>query len=128
MISQFLLTVSRYRQTLAINKRRRLHLSPTSTGRAFFVVGVLLTLVLLSLYGWRTVVASATEISAIDTVTAAWTKASDSGSYRFSSELKQTTNPTAKVSNAGRSGKTENLYFEGQTDLCNQKMELGNRL
>ena len=131
MISQLLLTVSRYRvsryrQTLAINKRRRLHLSPTSTGRAFFVMGVLLTLGLLSLYGWRTVASAAAQIVTNDPVTAAWQKARASGSYNFDADMTQVTIPNASVTNVGRGSHSEQVHLEGQTNIrANDFVEAG---
>lgn len=59
-----------------------------------------------------------------DPVTAAWAKAQAAGSYHFTSDVVQITMPTAKVTNVGRSSRTEELHLTGQTDLRQQTMTM----
>ncbi|MCB0093613.1 MAG: hypothetical protein KDE54_37245, partial [Caldilineaceae bacterium] len=54
---------------------------------------------------------------AADPVTAAWEKARAAGSYHFESEVTQITMPTAKVTNVGRSSRTERFQLNGANDL-----------
>ncbi len=59
-----------------------------------------------------------------DPVTAAWEKARAAGSYHFSSDVTQVTVPVAKVTNVGRSSRTEQLHLAGQSDLRAQRLEM----
>jgi hypothetical protein len=59
-----------------------------------------------------------------DPVTAAWQRARASGSYRFSSEIVQQTTPSTAVTNVGRSGSTEQVHMEGQSDLRARTLDL----
>ncbi|MFN8487403.1 MAG: LamG-like jellyroll fold domain-containing protein [Caldilineaceae bacterium] len=59
-----------------------------------------------------------------DPVTAAWEKARAAGSYQFTSDVTQLTIPTAKITNVGRSSRTEQLHLEGQSDLRQRSMEM----
>lgn len=47
-----------------------------------------------------------------DPVMAAWAKAQAAGSYHFTSDVVQITMPTAKVTNVGRSSRTEELHLD----------------
>ena len=57
-------------------------------------------------------------------VSAAWEKAKASGSYHFTSDVTQITIPIAKMTNVGRSSRSEQLHLEGQNDLRQNAMEL----
>ncbi|MFN8440622.1 MAG: LamG-like jellyroll fold domain-containing protein [Caldilineaceae bacterium] len=57
-------------------------------------------------------------------VTAAWEKAKASGSYHFTSDVTQITIPSAKMTNVGRSSRSEQLHLEGENDLHQNAMEL----
>ena len=46
------------------------------------------------------------------------------GSYRFSSDITQVTVPTSKVSNVGRSSRTDQLHLEGETNLRDQSTHM----
>ncbi|MFN8440673.1 MAG: LamG-like jellyroll fold domain-containing protein [Caldilineaceae bacterium] len=91
-------------------------------------VVVLFTLVGILALGWiglPRVKAQGFSFSApTDPVTAAWEKARAAGSYSFTSDVTQITVPVAKVSNVGRSSRTEQLHLSGQTDLRAQRLEM----
>ena len=57
-----------------------------------------------------------------DPVTTAWEQARAAGSYHFAADVTQLTVPVAKVTNVGRSSRTEQLRLEGQTDLHKKSM------
>lgn len=57
-------------------------------------------------------------------VITAWEKARAAGSYTFDSEITQITVPTAKLTNIGRTSRTERLYLTGQTDLRAKRTEM----
>lgn len=57
-------------------------------------------------------------------VVAAWERARASGSYHFTSDILQTTAPTAKASNIGRSSHEDRLHLEGSTDLAADTINL----
>ncbi len=50
--------------------------------------------------------------------------AREAGSYRFTSDITQVTMPTSKVTNVGRSSRTEQLHLEGETNLREQSTQL----
>ncbi|MFZ4662787.1 MAG: LamG-like jellyroll fold domain-containing protein, partial [Caldilineaceae bacterium] len=58
-----------------------------------------------------------------DPITAAWQAAQAAGSYRFTSDVTQVTQPLATLTNVGRASRTEKLYLEGQNELAAQRME-----
>jgi len=55
----------------------------------------------------------------------AWQRAQEAGSYRFATEVVQTTFPALAVANVGRSPSEETIYLEGQVDLPARSMEMG---
>jgi hypothetical protein len=55
---------------------------------------------------------------------AAWDAGRDAGSYHFESDVVQVSTPTATVSNAVRSSRSETLYMEGNADLDASAVEL----
>ena len=57
------------------------------------------------------------EVSSSDPLTAAWDRVQDAGSYHFRSDVQQSSAPAATVVNAGRSGSSQSLYLEGDTDV-----------
>jgi hypothetical protein len=57
------------------------------------------------------------EVSSSDPLTAAWDRVQDAGSYHFRSDVQQASTPAATVVNAGRSGSSQSLYLEGDTDV-----------
>jgi hypothetical protein len=57
------------------------------------------------------------EVSSSDPLTAAWDRVQDAGSYHFRSDVVQASTPAATVVNAGRSGSSQSLYLEGDTDV-----------
>ena len=59
-----------------------------------------------------------------DPLTAALQRARAAGSYRFTSDITQVTAPTSKVTNAGRSGRTDQLHLEGETNLRDESMQM----
>jgi hypothetical protein len=54
---------------------------------------------------------------ASDPLADALNRVQDEGSYHFRSDVVQASTPAATVANAGRSGSSESLYLEGDTDL-----------
>jgi hypothetical protein len=59
-----------------------------------------------------------------DPVTAAWEQARAAGSYHFAADVTQLTVPVAKVTNVGRTSRTEQLRLEGQSDLRAKTMQM----
>ncbi len=57
-----------------------------------------------------------------DPITQAWTHARDAGSYRFTSDVTEVSLPLATLANVGRTGRTQQLYLEGQNDLRGKQM------
>ena len=86
-------------------------------------VVVLSLLALLAFVGHRLFgshVVGATSNPVVD----AWEKARAAGSYAFASDITQITIPTAKLTNVGRTSRTEQLYLTGQSDLRANRMEM----
>jgi hypothetical protein len=54
----------------------------------------------------------------------AWEKARATGSYKFESDITQITIPTAKLTNVGRTSRTEEFHLSGQSDLRAKRLEL----
>ncbi|MCL4862851.1 MAG: hypothetical protein KJZ93_25795, partial [Caldilineaceae bacterium] len=59
-----------------------------------------------------------------DPILAAWEQARAAGSYRFSSDILQVTAPSARITNVGRSSRTEQFHLQGQSDLRNARLEM----
>ena len=57
-------------------------------------------------------------------VAAAWQRAVELGSYRYATDVIQTTVPLATVANMGRSSKQQAIRVEGSTDLRSQTMHM----
>ena len=55
----------------------------------------------------------------------AWRSAQEAGTYRFSTEVAQTTFPAPAVVNVGRSPRQQTLYLEGEVDLPTRTLEMG---
>ncbi len=53
-----------------------------------------------------------------------WLRVQQSGAYRFSADIEQTTTPQATVANAGRESKQNQLYLEGENDLQAETLHL----
>jgi len=94
--------------------------SPPYHWRLYAVL--LVTFALVTGFALR--LSSVVTAGAPDPVTAAWAKAQAAGSYHFTSDIVQITMPTAKVTNVGRSSRTEELHLTGQTDLRQQTMAM----
>ncbi len=63
--------------------------------------------------------------NAADTdLAAVWQRVQQSGVYRFSADITQTTRPGASVANAGRSSHENRLYLEGTTDVDSERLAL----
>jgi hypothetical protein len=58
------------------------------------------------------------------TVRRAWQRTQDAGTYRFSTEIVQTTFPAPSLANVGRGGRMDTLYLEGQADLLERTLLL----
>lgn len=85
-----------------------------------YVLAVLSTLMLAGLVAGPRLLASVNP----NPVMAAWEKARAAGSYHFDSDVIQVTIPTPKVTNVGRSSRTQTLHLSGQTDLRQQSLEM----
>lgn len=59
-----------------------------------------------------------------DPVREAWEKAHATGSYQFSSDVTQMTMPVAKVTNVGRTSRTEQIHLRGETDLRQSRLQM----
>ncbi|RIK30050.1 MAG: hypothetical protein DCC55_37550, partial [Chloroflexi bacterium] len=59
-----------------------------------------------------------------DPILAAWEQARAAGSYQFSSDILQVTAPSARITNVGRSSRTEQFHLQGQSDLRNARLEM----
>ncbi|MCE7989828.1 MAG: hypothetical protein DYG89_52445, partial [Caldilinea sp. CFX5] len=95
-------------------RRRRL-------GSVALLIALLATITALR---WPSLVNAVRTVPNRSPVTAAWEKARAAGSYHFSSDVVQVTMPTAKVTNVGRSSRSEELHLEGQNNLRQQNMEM----
>ena len=61
------------------------------------------------------------ETAALDAV---WARVAQSGAYRFSADIRQTSTPPATVANAGRTSQSTTLYMEGVADLPAESLQL----
>ncbi len=68
--------------------------------------------------------AQAPVVEAQDLVQDAWERAQASGKYRFTADVLQTTNPVVNALNAGRQGRQQSLYLEGETNLPDQQLTM----
>ncbi|MEE8389604.1 MAG: hypothetical protein V3S14_02260, partial [Anaerolineae bacterium] len=59
-----------------------------------------------------------------DAIRDAWTLARQSGVYRFRSQVEQTTYPAPRLTNVGRSSRTDRFALEGQVDQPQDRMEM----
>jgi hypothetical protein len=59
-----------------------------------------------------------------DALSNAWALAEASGSYRYRSQVEQTTIPRASLANAGRPPRLERYGLEGSIDRRNESLEL----
>jgi hypothetical protein len=85
---------------------------------------VLLGAGLIGVFWWPNVSNAASGLVASDPVTAAWEKARAAGSYAFTSDVTQVSIPTAKITNVGRTSRTDKLHLEGQNDVRQSKLAL----
>ncbi|MCE7981159.1 MAG: hypothetical protein DYG89_08210, partial [Caldilinea sp. CFX5] len=72
----------------------------------------------------RTVMPQIASASPPDPITAAWTQARAAGSYHFDADVTQLTVPVAKVTNVGRTSRSEALHLAGQTNLRAQTLQM----
>ncbi|MEZ4869224.1 MAG: RICIN domain-containing protein [Caldilineaceae bacterium] len=93
---------------------------PASRRIWLFIVVILVGALLLGL----TVAPPLAIASPPDPITAAWEQVRAAGSYQFDADVTQLTVPVAKVTNVGRTSRTEQLHLEGQTDLRAQSLQM----
>ena len=62
--------------------------------------------------------------SSEDVVQRAWRLAQESGAYRFSTEIVQTTYPAPALVNVGRSSRQDTVHIEGETSLPERTMRM----
>jgi len=55
-------------------------------------------------------------------VLAAWKRAQQAGSYRFTADIRQTTTPKSNIFNVGRTSEEEALHLEGETNLQERQL------
>ncbi len=97
------------------------HSSRAQAYRWLIAVVVMIGLALAVL---PTAPATEAEADALHVVQAAWQKAQQSGVYRFSTQIVQTTYPAPTVGNAGRSSRSETIYLDGETNAPARKFQL----
>ncbi len=59
-----------------------------------------------------------------DPIQTAWQRAKEAGFYKFDGDVTQITVPSGSVVNVGRSGRTEQLHLEGESDLRKSFLQL----
>lgn len=91
--------------------------------RKLVLVVALLSLVFAALFALPRMVEGQNSLDR-DPVTRAWRNARAAGAYHFASDITQMTLPVAKVSNVGRTGHTDRLRLEGETDLRAKTMQM----
>jgi len=69
------------------------------------------------LFAYPTVTTSAQQRSDLDAVKAAWERAREAGSYRYTADVVQTTISLPTVTNVGRTSMQDALHIEGETNL-----------
>ena len=89
--------------------------------RALWVTAALLAVAPLLVFVVQPRLADAV---ARDPILAAWKQARAAGSYQFSSDILQVTVPSARITNVGRSSRTEQFHLQGQSDLRNARLEM----
>ena len=113
-----------------------------STARPLFLVTMLALVTIVSISDWPPTPAAnaspytGSERSALAEVAAAparspheriqraWQQAQESGSYRFATQIVQTTYPAPSLANVGRSSRQETVHVEGHADLPAQTLQL----
>jgi len=83
------------------------------------LIGIILVMLLLT-----SPLATALTASPADEVNAAWKRATEIGVYHYRTSIIQTTWPTARLENMGRSSTEQRFYIEGEADRTNQKLAL----
>jgi hypothetical protein len=53
---------------------------------------------------------------------AAWQRAQQAGSYRFTTRIVQTTHPAPTIANVGKSSRVETIFLKGEADLPAQTL------
>jgi hypothetical protein len=116
----------RQRQNHAHKESNKMSLPFLRRPPLHFWLGTLIAIVLLvaGAFWWPAISKAGATLVTPDPVAAAWAKAKAAGSYEFTSNITQVTVPTAKVTNVGRSSRSEELYLEGQSNLRENRMEM----
>jgi subtilisin-like proprotein convertase family protein len=87
-------------------------------------VGMAGLLLLAGLTAWLAVQPAPAELSARQAVQRAWSQAQQSGSFEYSTRLKQSSYPAASLANVGSPAQAVEVYLEGRVDLPKRQMEL----
>jgi hypothetical protein len=90
----------------------------------WLLAGLLVAMGVFGAFWWPGITSAASPLFAPDPVTAAWEKAKAAGSYRFMGDITQVTIPTARITNVGRSSRTEKFRLEGQNNLRAETLEM----
>jgi len=88
--------------------------------RLLIGAAILLVSILITASFWASGQASSLNT---DPLSAAWAQARTAGAYRFTSDVTQTTTPSASVLNAGRTSRTDQLYLDGHADAATEALE-----
>lgn len=87
------------------------------------VIALLLLLLTAGVYA-RAPIGAASTAPDGHPVAVAWAKVQAAGAYYFDSTITQVTIPLAKLTNVGRTSRTDQLYLTGQTDLRANRLEM----
>ncbi len=83
-----------------------------------------LCLLVLALYAQTFVTTSAQEREDAAAVAQAWARARETGAYRYTADIVQTTVPKPTVTNVGQTSRRNAVYLEGESDLAGGVMDL----
>lgn len=93
------------------------------TKSRYIPIGLIALVGLMALLLWPTLV-TAVPLTPKQQVDRAWRFAGDVGSYQYRTDVVQTTNPTARLENAGRNPKSTRMTVEGVLDRASETMEM----
>jgi hypothetical protein len=83
-----------------------------------------LCLLTLALYAYPSATTSAQERDDVAAITEAWERARETGSYRYTADLVQTTIPKPLITNVGQTSHRSEVHLEGESDLSDRTMHM----